>query len=193
MTQGFVDTGFDPVLAVELEVGPASTYAANFGSDHVYWGDIAGFPSSDVPKAEIVIGGPPCQGFSNLGTRDPSDPRNELWREVRASRDRSAALDLRDGERGSIPLFPRVPCFSSRRSKTVRSPTTKAQPGYSTRPTTEYHSAAAVRSSLDPRSFRTRLIAVTARMACLVGGPSPTPIRDTPWEPTTSQLPDDTG
>ena len=29
----------------------------------------------------MVIGGPPCQGFSNLGTRDPGDPRNRLWRE----------------------------------------------------------------------------------------------------------------
>jgi len=28
----------------------------------------------------VVAGGPPCQGFSNLGERVPNDPRNQLWR-----------------------------------------------------------------------------------------------------------------
>ena len=29
----------------------------------------------------MVIGGPPCQGFSNLGSRDVNDPRNQLWKQ----------------------------------------------------------------------------------------------------------------
>ena len=28
-----------------------------------------------------MIGGPPCQGFSNLGLKKLDDPRNQLWRE----------------------------------------------------------------------------------------------------------------
>ena len=28
----------------------------------------------------MVIGGPPCQGFSNLGSKDVNDPRNKLWK-----------------------------------------------------------------------------------------------------------------
>jgi DNA (cytosine-5)-methyltransferase 1 len=32
------------------------------------------------PQADVVAGGPPCQGFSNLGERVPNDPRNQLWR-----------------------------------------------------------------------------------------------------------------
>lgn len=28
-----------------------------------------------------LVGGPPCQGFSNLGTKHPDDPRNRLWKE----------------------------------------------------------------------------------------------------------------
>lgn len=79
MTQGFVDAGFDPVCAVEWELEPAATYAANFGEDHTHWCGIEDL--RDVPLADVVIGGPPCQGFSNLGTRDPGDPRNQLWRE----------------------------------------------------------------------------------------------------------------
>jgi DNA (cytosine-5)-methyltransferase 1 len=81
MTAGFMSAGvgFRSVAAVEWELPAAATYAANFGEDHTYCTDIAEF--TDVPKADVVIGGPPCQGFSNLGTKDPDDPRNSLWRE----------------------------------------------------------------------------------------------------------------
>ena len=81
MTAGFRREGFEPVLAVEWDLHAAATYAANFGADHVLWSDIAGVPDERVPEVDVVIGGPPCQGFSNLGTRDPDDPRNRLWRE----------------------------------------------------------------------------------------------------------------
>jgi DNA (cytosine-5)-methyltransferase 1 len=79
MTSGFVSAGFRSVSAVEWDLHAAATYAANFGEDHMFWGDIAEY--REVPTADVVIGGPPCQGFSNLGSRDPDDPRNSLWRE----------------------------------------------------------------------------------------------------------------
>ena len=81
MTAGFVGSGLDfsSVAAVEWELPAAATYAANFGEEHSHWLDIAEF--TDVPKADVVIGGPPCQGFSNLGSKDPDDPRNKLWKE----------------------------------------------------------------------------------------------------------------
>jgi DNA (cytosine-5)-methyltransferase 1 len=81
MTAGFRAEGFDPVLAVEWDLHAAATYAANFGEDHVLWQDIAEVDSRRVPEVDVVIGGPPCQGFSNLGTRDAGDPRNTLWRQ----------------------------------------------------------------------------------------------------------------
>ena len=81
MTQGFVDAGFTPVLAVEFNLHAAATYAANFGEDHTFYGDIATLDVKDVPEVDLVIGGPPCQGFSNLGSKDINDPRNTLWRE----------------------------------------------------------------------------------------------------------------
>jgi DNA (cytosine-5)-methyltransferase 1 len=79
MTEGFRRVGFAPVAAVEWELRAAATYAANFGEFHAHWIDIGKF--HDVPKADVVIGGPPCQGFSNLGSKDPADPRNKLWQE----------------------------------------------------------------------------------------------------------------
>ncbi|TDN92213.1 DNA (cytosine-5)-methyltransferase 1 [Microbacterium sp. BK668] len=81
MTVGFAEEGFRPILAVEWDRAAAATYAANFGEDHVIAGDIAGVPDHIIPAADIVIGGPPCQGFSNLGLKDINDPRNQLWRE----------------------------------------------------------------------------------------------------------------
>jgi DNA (cytosine-5)-methyltransferase 1 len=81
LTQGFVETGrFRPVAAVEQDLAAAATYAANFGEDHLYWGDIQDWVNGELPTADIVVGGPPCQGFSNLGARRQKDPRNELWR-----------------------------------------------------------------------------------------------------------------
>ena len=38
-----------------------------------------------MPNADVVIGGPPCQGFSNLGTQIQGSA-NKLWRELRAGR-----------------------------------------------------------------------------------------------------------
>lgn len=80
LTQGFVDKGFKPVAAVEFDTAAAATYAANFGADHTHCIDIADW-RHDIPHADIIVGGPPCQGFSNLGSRNPDDPRNRLWRE----------------------------------------------------------------------------------------------------------------
>jgi DNA (cytosine-5)-methyltransferase 1 len=81
MTAGFVAEGFVPLLAVEHDLAAAATYAANFGEDHTFFGDIADLEDGKIPQADLVIGGPPCQGFSNLGSKDVDDPRNKLWKE----------------------------------------------------------------------------------------------------------------
>ena len=67
MTAGFVQHGFAPILAVEHDLHAAATYAANYGEDHTYWGDIAEIDDADIPTADDAIGGPPCQGFLESG------------------------------------------------------------------------------------------------------------------------------
>jgi DNA (cytosine-5)-methyltransferase 1 len=81
LTAGFVQAGFEPVYAVEWNLHAAATYAANYGEDHMFCGDIADVPTDEIPTADLIIGGPPCQGFSNLGSKDVDDPRNKLWRQ----------------------------------------------------------------------------------------------------------------
>jgi DNA (cytosine-5)-methyltransferase 1 len=76
-TLGFVQAGITPVYAVEFDKDAAATYEANFGP-HCISEDINNVKS--FPGADIIIGGPPCQGFSNLGAHIPNDPRNQLWR-----------------------------------------------------------------------------------------------------------------
>ncbi len=84
LTQGFVSTGqFWPVGSVEKDHDAAATYALNFG-EHVDVRDIEDWSRGSLPLAEVVVGGPPCQGFSALGRRDSSDPRNQLWRSYMA-------------------------------------------------------------------------------------------------------------
>lgn len=75
---GFQAAGFEAVAAVEWDPDAACTYAANI-DPRIAVADIASV--RDWPTAAVVIGGPPCQGFSQLGSRDPHDPRNQLWRE----------------------------------------------------------------------------------------------------------------
>lgn len=89
LTRGFLDVNLDPdvsaeyhvIAAVEMDRTAAATYAANFGRDHLHAIKIEDWHEDNIPGADVVIGGPPCQGFSTLGKRNPADPRNLLWRE----------------------------------------------------------------------------------------------------------------
>jgi DNA (cytosine-5)-methyltransferase 1 len=82
-TLGLCKTGkFEPVFANDFNAYAAKTYNANFG-DHCLHGDITDLLANNsfkFPEAEIVIGGPPCQGFSLLNKQREDDPRKQLWR-----------------------------------------------------------------------------------------------------------------
>src|ERR1700754_2640217 len=82
MTSGFMAAkGYRSVMAVEFDLSAAATYAANFGEAHTHHADIADIRDEEIPEVDVIIGGPPCQGFSNLGSRNVDDPRNKLWKE----------------------------------------------------------------------------------------------------------------
>jgi DNA (cytosine-5)-methyltransferase 1 len=73
-------TRFATVRAVEHDKAAAATYAENHNPSSVFTGGIQEWLRSEgTPEADIVIGGPPCQGFSALGKRNVFDERNHLW------------------------------------------------------------------------------------------------------------------
>lgn len=78
MALGFKQAGFQTVLANEWDREACDTLRANI-TDRVL--NCAIQEVKQFPKADVVAGGPPCQGFSNLGERVPNDPRNQLWRQ----------------------------------------------------------------------------------------------------------------
>jgi DNA (cytosine-5)-methyltransferase 1 len=81
LTSGFLGTRrFKVVAAVEKDPQAAATYALNHGEDHTFCGDIKDWLAEGVPAADVVVGGPPCQGFSALGSQYNRDARNALWR-----------------------------------------------------------------------------------------------------------------
>lgn len=85
MTLGFSERlgqPFEPVWANDFNKFCAETYNKNFGS-HCIPGDIVDIlkqGSLEIPVADVVIGGPPCQGFSLLNKQRNDDPRKQLWR-----------------------------------------------------------------------------------------------------------------
>lgn len=72
---------FKTVGAVEWDQAAAASYEETYGKDLVFAGDIKEWLRGDVPGADVIIGGPPCQGFSSLGKQNVEDERNSLWRE----------------------------------------------------------------------------------------------------------------
>lgn len=79
LSYSFVCEGFAVNRAVEFDRVAAGTYTANLG-DHVICADVRSVEPEG--KCDVLVGGPPCQGFSTLGKRRRDDPRNSLSLEM---------------------------------------------------------------------------------------------------------------
>ena len=85
MSLGFADErfcgDFESILAIDNNRDAVNTYNTNFGDDqHCHYANIEHWlASNSVPQADIIIGGPPCQGFSLLNKNREGDARRALW------------------------------------------------------------------------------------------------------------------
>ncbi|MEV8237190.1 MULTISPECIES: DNA cytosine methyltransferase [Nocardiaceae] len=77
---GFERAGCETLVAVDNDYESCKTLRYNRPQWDVFEGDIRDYKPKHS-NVDIVIGGPPCQGFSSAGKGDPTDPRNFLWRE----------------------------------------------------------------------------------------------------------------
>lgn len=87
LSLGFLQAGYSINKAVEFDSAIANTYKINHPEIDVLVDDIKNIDTAGVFKlgdAEVIIGGPPCQGFSMAGARIRQgfidDPRNYLFK-----------------------------------------------------------------------------------------------------------------
>jgi DNA (cytosine-5)-methyltransferase 1 len=75
LTLGIQQCGFQVCFAIDHDPAAVETYRRNLG-DHVICGEVS--ETLSIPAADVIVGGPPCQGFSSAGPRRPGDQRNSL-------------------------------------------------------------------------------------------------------------------
>lgn len=86
LSLGFEQKGFDVVLANEYDSSIAAAYQANHSKTKMIVGDITSLDLDKTfgpykGKVSVIIGGPPCQGFSQKGQRKTiHDERNFLFK-----------------------------------------------------------------------------------------------------------------
>lgn len=88
MSLGFEAAGFDVAASVEYDAIHSAVHHVNFPYSATICKDISQVTKEEIYKKlnekgfnkeiDVVVGGPPCQGFSLIGKRVLSDPRNRL-------------------------------------------------------------------------------------------------------------------
>lgn len=90
LSLGFDKAGFENVFAVEFNPDFAKTYKKNFTNHKLIINDICNIKEEQLEEligkkeVDVIIGGPPCQGFSiagNIGRSFIEDERNQLFKE----------------------------------------------------------------------------------------------------------------
>ena len=90
LSLGFEDANFKNVFSIDFEKYYCETYKFNFPNHKLIEKDITKLSDNEIllltknKKIDVVIGGPPCQGFSmagNIGRNFIDDPRNHLFKE----------------------------------------------------------------------------------------------------------------
>lgn len=87
MSKGFEMAGFEILLGVDFDRHCIETFKTNHKTSKIIFDDIKNVNAERIKdeivdkSVDVIIGGPPCQGFSMAGRRDSNDPRNSLFME----------------------------------------------------------------------------------------------------------------
>ena len=88
LSKGFLDAGYNVVLGVDFDDAALKTFECNHGTAKAMKLDLFNHDNIDVIVSylkqqninlDVLVGGPPCQGFSIAGPRDMNDKRNSLY------------------------------------------------------------------------------------------------------------------
>lgn len=86
MSLGFEKADYDVLLGIDIWKDALATYAYNHKNSMTLCADLSSLNPIDVSKKigdkkiDVIIGGPPCQGFSVAGKRIIDDDRNKLYK-----------------------------------------------------------------------------------------------------------------
>ncbi|MBY0063557.1 DNA cytosine methyltransferase [Priestia aryabhattai] len=95
LSEGFLQAGYDVAVSIEIDEKACDTQRKNHPDTVIIQGDLTELSPEDLEQQtqisnyDLIIGGPPCQGFSTIGTRLGTsdfgefgeDPRNSLYKE----------------------------------------------------------------------------------------------------------------
>lgn len=88
LSRGFMDAGYNVVLGVDFDEMALKTFKENHGDaearkidlfNHDNINKIISFLKEKNADIDVLVGGPPCQGFSLAGPRNKDDERNSLY------------------------------------------------------------------------------------------------------------------
>lgn len=88
LSRGFMDAGYNVVLGVDFDDAALRTFKANHGDAEAMKLDLFNLDNINVLvkflkdkniNLDVLVGGPPCQGFSLAGKREEEDKRNTLY------------------------------------------------------------------------------------------------------------------
>ena len=89
LSKGFLDAGYDVVLGVDYDDAALETFRKNHGHATAMKLDLYNHENLDqivkfldekgIRNLDVLVGGPPCQGFSYAGKMDINDKRNFLY------------------------------------------------------------------------------------------------------------------
>jgi len=102
---GLIQAGHEIVWANDFDEDCVKTYRKNIG-EHIVLGSIENILSNEIPDADVVVGGFPCQGFSQANMlRFEADERNRLYLEFfRVIKDKKPMWFLAENVRGILSL-----------------------------------------------------------------------------------------
>lgn len=88
LSKGFLDAGYKVLLGIDFDDAALKTFSMNHGNARALKLDLFNHDNINVitdyleqthESLDVLIGGPPCQGFSIAGPRDMNDKRNLLY------------------------------------------------------------------------------------------------------------------
>ena len=104
LDMGFENAGFKTIWANDFDSDACKTHV-NWSNAKVVCGDIAKINASDIPDADIMLGGFPCQGFSLSGPRKIDDSRNILYKHyVRIVKEKRPIMFVGENVKGLLTM-----------------------------------------------------------------------------------------